>query len=146
MNVRIIKHMIFIHRLTITASCPMNLQYFPMDRQLCHIEIESCKYRFIFKLTEINKLNNWNIYWGFKWKFGCSSKSRLIFRHNFENVNMRKTEPNNKRYNKTAHFFQMSNEIFTWTIKEKNKINTILFQFKYFSFWFFIFKISILLI
>lgn len=22
----------------------MNLQYFPMDRQLCHIEIESCKY------------------------------------------------------------------------------------------------------
>lgn len=24
----------------------MNLQYFPMDRQLCHIEIESCKYLF----------------------------------------------------------------------------------------------------
>ncbi|XP_028029487.1 gamma-aminobutyric acid receptor subunit beta-like isoform X10 [Bombyx mandarina] len=31
-------------RLTITASCPMNLQYFPMDRQLCHIEIESWNY------------------------------------------------------------------------------------------------------
>ncbi|XP_058805197.1 gamma-aminobutyric acid receptor subunit beta isoform X4 [Phymastichus coffea] len=31
-------------RLTITASCPMNLQYFPMDRQLCNIEIESCNY------------------------------------------------------------------------------------------------------
>ncbi|XP_035718609.1 gamma-aminobutyric acid receptor subunit beta-like isoform X17 [Vespa mandarinia] len=31
-------------RLTITASCPMNLQYFPMDRQLCHIEIESFGY------------------------------------------------------------------------------------------------------
>jgi len=23
----------------------MNLQYFPMDRQLCHIEIESCKFQ-----------------------------------------------------------------------------------------------------
>jgi hypothetical protein len=33
-----------VRRLTITASCPMNLQYFPMDRQLCNIEIESCKY------------------------------------------------------------------------------------------------------
>ncbi|XP_065213924.1 gamma-aminobutyric acid receptor subunit beta isoform X3 [Planococcus citri] len=31
-------------RLTITASCPMNLEYFPMDRQLCHIEIESFGY------------------------------------------------------------------------------------------------------
>ncbi|XP_076621835.1 resistant to dieldrin isoform X12 [Colletes latitarsis] len=31
-------------RLTITASCPMNLQYFPMDRQLCNIEIESWNY------------------------------------------------------------------------------------------------------
>ncbi len=30
-------------RLTITANCPMNLQYFPLDRQLCYIEIESCK-------------------------------------------------------------------------------------------------------
>lgn len=36
-----------LHRLTITASCPMNLQYFPMDRQLCHIEIESCKVFFL---------------------------------------------------------------------------------------------------
>ncbi|KAL4717473.1 hypothetical protein ACJJTC_000622 [Scirpophaga incertulas] len=31
-------------RLTITASCPMDLQYFPMDRQLCNIEIESFGY------------------------------------------------------------------------------------------------------
>ena len=23
----------------------MDLQYFPMDRQLCYIEIESCKYK-----------------------------------------------------------------------------------------------------
>ena len=26
----------------------MNLQYFPMDRQLCSIEIESCKYLNIY--------------------------------------------------------------------------------------------------
>ena len=40
----LIKFLLLLFRLTITASCPMNLQYFPMDRQLCHIEIESCKY------------------------------------------------------------------------------------------------------
>ncbi|XP_074604723.1 gamma-aminobutyric acid receptor subunit beta-like [Brevipalpus obovatus] len=28
-------------RLTVTSSCPMNLQYFPMDRQQCTIEVES---------------------------------------------------------------------------------------------------------
>ncbi|OXA49894.1 gamma-aminobutyric acid receptor subunit beta [Folsomia candida] len=31
-------------RLTVTATCPMNLQYFPMDRQLCTVEIESFGY------------------------------------------------------------------------------------------------------
>lgn len=31
-------------RLTVTASCPMDLQYFPMDSQLCSIEIESYGY------------------------------------------------------------------------------------------------------
>lgn len=46
--------LLFYFRLTITASCPMNLQYFPMDRQLCNIEIESCKYR------ENSKSNNTN--------------------------------------------------------------------------------------
>lgn len=35
-------------RLTVTSSCPMNLQYFPMDRQLCTIEIESCKFENVF--------------------------------------------------------------------------------------------------
>ncbi|CAH0596823.1 unnamed protein product [Chrysodeixis includens] len=46
-------------RLTITASCPMNLQYFPMDRQLCHIEIES----FGYTMTDIL----------YVWKDGASS-------------------------------------------------------------------------
>ncbi|XP_043245690.1 gamma-aminobutyric acid receptor subunit beta-like isoform X1 [Amphibalanus amphitrite] len=31
-------------RLTITASCPMSLQYFPMDRQMCDLQIESFGY------------------------------------------------------------------------------------------------------
>ncbi|KAL1438303.1 hypothetical protein MTO96_048375 [Rhipicephalus appendiculatus] len=31
-------------RLTVTASCPMDLRYFPMDRQACTIEIESFGY------------------------------------------------------------------------------------------------------
>ncbi|KAH9491111.1 hypothetical protein DERF_015846 [Dermatophagoides farinae] len=31
-------------RLTVTSSCPMNLQYFPMDRQSCTIEVESYGY------------------------------------------------------------------------------------------------------
>lgn len=39
---------VFTCRLTITASCPMDLQYFPMDRQLCNIEIESCKFGFSY--------------------------------------------------------------------------------------------------
>ena len=30
----------------------MNLQYFPMDRQLCYIEIESCEY-FRFEKKQI---------------------------------------------------------------------------------------------
>ncbi|XP_043461066.1 gamma-aminobutyric acid receptor subunit beta isoform X2 [Leptopilina heterotoma] len=46
-------------RLTITASCPMNLQYFPMDRQLCHIEIES----FGYTMTDIR----------YKWNEGMHS-------------------------------------------------------------------------
>ena len=35
-------------RLTVTSSCPMNLQYFPMDRQSCTIEVESCEYIYLF--------------------------------------------------------------------------------------------------
>ena len=35
-------------RITITASCPMNLKYFPLDSQLCPVEIESCTYNSCF--------------------------------------------------------------------------------------------------
>ncbi|CAL8139034.1 unnamed protein product [Orchesella dallaii] len=34
-------------RLTVCASCPMDLRHFPMDSQLCTIEIESCKITFL---------------------------------------------------------------------------------------------------
>jgi len=33
-----------VTRLTVTASCSMDLTFFPMDRQICSLEIESCKY------------------------------------------------------------------------------------------------------
>jgi hypothetical protein len=33
----------------------MNLQYFPMDRQLCHIEIESCKYQTKLEIKNLLK-------------------------------------------------------------------------------------------
>ena len=32
-----------VFRLTIKASCPMYLQYFPVDEQMCPLEIGSCK-------------------------------------------------------------------------------------------------------
>lgn len=47
----------------------MNLQYFPMDRQLCHIEIESCEYPLInifyfiftyYKISHKIELKNYN--------------------------------------------------------------------------------------
>lgn len=41
-------------RITVTASCPMDLQYFPMDSQLCYLEIES------FGYTMSDILYKWN--------------------------------------------------------------------------------------
>lgn len=46
-------------RLTVTASCPMDLRFFPMDRQSCTIEVES----FGYTMSDIR----------YKWKDGPNS-------------------------------------------------------------------------
>ena len=38
-----LKCVILFDRLTVTAMCNMDLTFFPMDTQVCTIEIESCK-------------------------------------------------------------------------------------------------------
>ena len=44
-------------RLTIKATCPLDLQYFPLDTQMCTLEIESfgytmsdLKFRYVFDI------------------------------------------------------------------------------------------------
>ena len=32
------------HRVTLLASCVMNLEQFPLDSQTCHLKFGSCKY------------------------------------------------------------------------------------------------------
>ena len=39
-------------RLTVTATCSMKLQLFPMDSQRCKLEIESCKSQFIHSVRK----------------------------------------------------------------------------------------------
>ena len=34
---------IFLLRLNVKASCSVDLQYYPLDRQLCYLELESCE-------------------------------------------------------------------------------------------------------
>jgi len=46
-NINVSLSFILTYSLTVTANCPMELEYFPMDRQKCTIEIESCKSIFV---------------------------------------------------------------------------------------------------
>ena len=42
-------------RLTIKATCPLNLEYFPMDKQMCTLEIESFGYTMSGKVAKLNQ-------------------------------------------------------------------------------------------
>ena len=43
-------------RLTIKATCPLNLEYFPMDKQMCTLEIESFGYTMSGAVTKLNRV------------------------------------------------------------------------------------------
>ena len=45
-------------RLTIKATCPLNLEYFPMDKQMCTLEIESFGYTMSGTVTKLNSVKN----------------------------------------------------------------------------------------
>lgn len=68
-----------VYSLTITASCPMNLQYFPMDRQLCHIEIESCKCLCVSTLYDAYFIILYIIGWSLSYDNDCKIKSICTF-------------------------------------------------------------------
>ena len=42
-------------RLTIKATCPLNLEYFPMDKQMCTLEIESFGYTMSGTVAKLNQ-------------------------------------------------------------------------------------------
>lgn len=52
-------HLVF--RVTVRASCPMDLRLFPFDQQHCNLNIESCKYVFSFTSKVLEHLFDFKI-------------------------------------------------------------------------------------
>ena len=93
------------HRLTLKLSCPMDLTHFPMDRQECHIRIESCEWTLRhgwgiwvyvparptrnctqtnFRLVRINKpLNYQKVNWHWHFRFPPQKRFTNSFSRNF---------------------------------------------------------------
>lgn len=74
-------------RLTVTASCPMELQLFPMDTQLCKLEVESYGYT----------TDDIDMYWGSKKDSGNPPESAVAFSDFF----LPQFRPNGYRVNTT---------------------------------------------
>lgn len=55
---------LFIFRIEVVASCPMNVQNYPFDRQLCTLEMESCKLDRILACLLIDSLSK-SLFLGF---------------------------------------------------------------------------------
>ena len=41
------------YRLTLVLQCPMDLHDYPLDNQACPMELESCEYKIICRLSQI---------------------------------------------------------------------------------------------
>ena len=53
---------LFIFRVSLTLSCPMTLELFPLDRQICHLRVASCKQNPILIIHLKPRYCN-NIFW-----------------------------------------------------------------------------------
>ena len=39
-------------RISLVLACPMNLKYYPLDKQICSIQMASCKFLFVSKILK----------------------------------------------------------------------------------------------